>query len=510
MKNGRKAFEDLCRDSRFWQLFAGFTAIPRPTGDEDAAAAFVIRYLEMRERQYKKDDTGNVRSFIPATPGYEHVPVLTFQAHLDMVLLALQEYFDGIGEEEDEILITPEIEVVDGREVVIAKQTTLGADNACGVVTMLLLADPDIFLFDHGPIELLFTVGEEDGMDGAKGLAPDFITGRHIINLDAEQEKPGAHMIYASCAGSVNLDFTIDSPGMVEFRKNFVTRPMRLRIIGLPGGHSGLKINENRTNAIQALAWILRLFMEENLNADVLSIQGGEKRNSVPMVAEAVLVLSGKTEKEIEEARQKLLQTALTVQGFFEDRFTVELGVAEEIELEENNIIDPNTIDVLALLPSGVFTMTRGLPLVQTSINLSLVETTEYGNAHVRMMLRGSKDGEMDFLAERIKLLLQKFKIEVSLSDRNPGWPFKANSGLLKLAETVYCDLFDETAGTKGVHAGLECGYFARLWPDAEIISLGPEITGAHEPGEYVVIESVQDFIRALNEIITRFAKQHK
>ncbi len=51
---------------------------------------------------------------------------------------------------------------------VAARGTTLGADNGIGVAAALaILEDPEAV---HGPLELLFTVDEEEGMCGARGL----------------------------------------------------------------------------------------------------------------------------------------------------------------------------------------------------------------------------------------------------------------------------------------------------------------------------------------------------
>jgi dipeptidase D len=49
-----------------------------------------------------------------------------------------------------------------------AKGTTLGADNGLGVATIMAVLESDSI--PHPPIEALFTIDEETGMTGAKGL----------------------------------------------------------------------------------------------------------------------------------------------------------------------------------------------------------------------------------------------------------------------------------------------------------------------------------------------------
>ena len=44
------------------------------------------------------------------------------------------------------------------------------------------------------------------------------------------------------------------------------------------------------------------------------------------------------------------------------------------------------------------------------------------------------------------------------------------------------------------VHCGLECGVITEIYPDMQIISVGPTIHHPHSPQESVEIESVRKF----------------
>lgn len=66
---------------------------------------------------------------------------------------------------------------VDG-DWVRAKGTTLGADNGLGVATMMAILESDSI--EHPAIEALFTIDEETGMTGAKGLSPDLLERRYF------------------------------------------------------------------------------------------------------------------------------------------------------------------------------------------------------------------------------------------------------------------------------------------------------------------------------------------
>ena len=55
-----------------------------------------------------------------------------------------------------------------------------------------------------------------------------------------------------------------------------------------------------------------------------------------------------------------------------------------------------------------------------------------------------------------------------------------------------YKQAFGTDAELLAIHAGLECGLLTEKYPDLDIVSFGPNITGAHSPDEKVQISSVQ------------------
>ena len=59
------------------------------------------------------------------------------------------------------------------------------------------------------------------------------------------------------------------------------------------------------------------------------------------------------------------------------------------------------------------------------------------------------------------------------------------------------------------IHAGLECGLLAASHPQLDMISFGPDIRGAHAPGERVEIESVARCWQLLKAVLQALAKGH-
>ncbi|MDR3352166.1 MAG: hypothetical protein LBO00_03980, partial [Zoogloeaceae bacterium] len=56
------------------------------------------------------------------------------------------------------------------------------------------------------------------------------------------------------------------------------------------------------------------------------------------------------------------------------------------------------------------------------------------------------------------------------------------------------------------IHAGLECGLLAQSHPHLALLSFGPDIRGAHAPGERVEIASVERCWRLLTRLLDQLS----
>ena len=166
-------------------------------------------------------------------------------------------------------------------EWVKARGTTLGADNGIGMASALaVLADDSV---EHGPLEVLLTMTEEAGMDGAFGLQPNWLQADILINTDSEEEGE----IYMGCAGGI--DFITTLPLQREaVPAGYQT--LKLTLKGLKGGHSGAEIHVGLGNANKLLARFLFAHAAA-LNLRVLDLNGGTLRNAIPREASAVVAV---------------------------------------------------------------------------------------------------------------------------------------------------------------------------------------------------------------------------
>ena len=109
----------------------------------------------------------------------------------------------------------------------IAEKTTLGADNGIGVALMLAALEDTHLL--HGPLEALFTVDEEAGMGGARGLAAGALQGQLMLNLDTEEWGE----FYLGCAGGLDVNVQRDGVPATMPADHQV---FRIEMSGLRGG----------------------------------------------------------------------------------------------------------------------------------------------------------------------------------------------------------------------------------------------------------------------------------
>ena len=87
-----------------------------------------------------------------------------------------------------------------------ADGTTLGADDGVAIAAMMALVEDESL--PHGPLELLMTVAEEVGLEGANALDGSLVTGSILINLDSEEDG----RLTVGCAGSTDTWIRVDAP----------------------------------------------------------------------------------------------------------------------------------------------------------------------------------------------------------------------------------------------------------------------------------------------------------
>jgi dipeptidase D len=458
-----------------WHHFADLCRIPRPSKNEEAIRAHLQQWAERRGLTTTEDAAGNLAIRKPATPGYEDRLPVTLQGHLDMVC----QKNDAVEHDFHRDPIRPQLK--DGW--LVAENTTLGADNGIGVALALAALEADDL--SHGPLEVLLTVDEEAGMGGARNLSPDLLQGRLLLNIDTEEW--GA--VYLGCAGGLDAVVTTQwEPEPLPVEHSVVS----IAVKGLHGGHSGIDIHRERGHAIKLLVRLLRNLESRGIGLRLMSLKGGTARNALPREAVAQLAVPTDQLSELCASCE-----ALGLQFRSELRGTDE-GVAVEVtEMAATPDFAMSAADqrrILASLhaaPQGVKRWSQqARDTVETSLNLGVVQIGD-GSMEAVFMVRSLVDAAAEELAAEVCDLFDLAGMQVESVGAYPGWKPDPDSPLLALTRQVFQQEFDHEPATKVIHAGLECGLIGGKYPAMDMISFGPDIAGAHAPGERVEVASV-------------------
>ncbi len=468
-----------------WNHFADLNAVPRPSKKEERVIAFAKAFGESLNLPTSVDEAGNVLIKKPATAGMEGRETVVMQSHLDMVH---QKNGDTIFDFDKQ-----GIEMYVDGDWVRAKGTTLGADNGIGVASIMsLLAATDI---PHPAIEALFTIDEETGMTGALSLKGGLLSGNILLNLDTEADNE----LTIGCAGGIDITATGNYTQAAPTGNTAFT----IAVKGLTGGHSGADIHLGRGNANKIMNRVLLTLTKEH-SISIASINGGSLRNAIPRESVAVIVAEEKNAANVKEAVTALANILIEEYKVTDPKLAVTIEAASlpgqvmAVEFQQK------LLRALYTCQNGIYRMSPDIAgLVQSSNNLARVLVAD-GAYNIQCLTRSSVDSEKYDLKDAIGSSFELMGANLAFSGVYPGWEPKPNSPIVKLMSGLYEEMFHEHAHVNAVHAGLECGILGTNYPGMQMISFGPNITGAHSPDESAQISSVQKFWGYLLETLKR------
>ncbi|RZG84400.1 aminoacyl-histidine dipeptidase [Acinetobacter venetianus] len=458
-----------------WQHFGTLCTIPRPSKHEQKLRQYLKDWAEQRNLETYVDDVGNLIIRKAATAGKEQVTGVILQGHLDMVTQANR------GTQHDFFKDPIQPVLKDGW--LIAENTTLGADNGIGVALALgVLESRDIA---HGPIEVLLTIDEEAGMSGARLLESGILTGQWLFNIDTEEWGE----LYLGCAGSIDLEVG-QSLEYEPAPENLIY--VDLLVSGLKGGHSGVDIHLDRGNANVILANFLNDYLAQS-NGRLVEFVGGSARNAIPREAVATIAIKA-------EQLSELVNAVAAVQKEWQQKLQ---GIDDQLQIGVQQNANPINevitlqqqqawLQALATCPYGIAQWSRALAdVVETSNNIGVVKLTKE-EAKTLIMVRSMVNNEALSFAQNIQQHFANFQIQSELTPLVSGWTPNPDSAALKCLQQAYQSAFKIEPNLKVIHAGLECGIIAEHYPDLQMVSFGPDIQGAHAPGERVKVDTVE------------------
>jgi len=476
-------FEGL-EPKRVWQQFYNINQIPRCSKNEEGARAYIRQFAKSLELEFKEDELGNILIKKSATLGMESRPIVVIQGHMDMVCEK------NAGTVHDFSKDPIDMYIEDGW--IKGRGTTLGADNAIGLCMGLALLEDDSVA--HPALEVLCTIDEETGLTGAVGLKPGFVSGKYLINLDTEEE---GHLCIG-CAGGID---TTMSQTIIWEAVPAQHKTHSLKIKGLRGGHSGTDIDAQYGNALKLISRVLFNLIQTH-TFRIAFINGGSAHNAIPREAEAIIVLD-------EAAHNELKSILPSLEKAFNDEFK---GIEKDISLHLAEIknakkvfsedLTNTAIKFMYSVPHGVMAMSQQIEnLVETSTNLAVIDTRST-ELFVQTSQRSSVATSITDIAGKVKASGELAGFTVQQQGGYPAWQPDPKSHLLKVCKDLYKKHYNEEPVIEIIHAGLECGIIGETNPGMEMISFGPDITGAHSPDEQARVESTNNVWNFLVEVL--------
>ena len=473
-----------------WKHFSNLNAVPRPSKKEERVIAFMIDFGASLGLETLKDSVGNVVIRKPASPGMENRKTIVLQAHLDMVHQknnATQFNFDTQG-----------IEMFVDGDWVRARGTTLGADNGLGVAAIMgILASDEI---PHPALEALFTIDEETGMTGAKGLANDILTGSILLNLDTEEDDT----VSVGCAGGVDVT---GRGTYAPIAPDAEALGLSIGINGLQGGHSGMEIHKGLGNANLLLGRILLKCLDVAA-VSLSGMDGGSLRNAIPREASAQLAIPPTKMDEVLGAFEIEKKAILEEYREKEPRLQI---TAVPVARPENTMNTSDTegfLNCLYSLFNGVYAMSWEFPdLVETSNNVARVQVGE-GHIEIGCLTRSSRESAKSDLVRKLKASFKPAGFQVKTSGDYPGWLPDKSSPILELVSARDTALCREKPLVMAGHGGLECGILKNHYPNIDMVSFGPTILGAHSPDERASVSSTQKFWKLLLDVLKHIPQE--
>ena len=468
-----------CKPERVFHYFEEICNIPHPSYHEEKISAYLVEFAKAHNLEYYTDDLYNVIMIKEASEGMENVAPIILQGHMDMV--AEQEP----DCKKDMLTEGLDLEVVDG--YVTAKGTTLGGDDGIAVAMALALLEDETL--KHPRLEVIITVSEEVGMEGAAGIDVSMIQGRKLLNLDSEEE---GHFL-AGCAGGCRME--LEYPAKKEQVKgNLVS----VEINDCTGGHSGTEIDKGRANATLMVNRMLAAALEVS-DVNLVDFVGGTKDNAIPRATSAKVITSAEAVKAMEtEAASIKNEFAVT-----DPEMKIEIKIEGDAAVDGVNAEDTKKmIQLLSCMPDGVQAMSHDIEgLVETSLNLGILKLTDEG-LNFSCALRSSVDSAKAALMRKVTMVGNAFGCKISTHGQYPAWEYKRESSFRDELVALYEEMTGDKALVETLHAGVECGLLASKLTGLDAVSIGPEMHDIHTPKERLGIASTERIYNYVRRVI--------
>ena len=472
------------RPEKVFFYFKEITKIPHGSGNIEQLSDYLVEFAKERKIFFIQDALKNVIMIKEAYEGYEEIPPIILQGHIDMV--AVKKPGAAIDMQRDSLCLKRE------GDYLYAEDTSLGGDDGIAVAYALAILDSQDI--PHPKLEVIFTVDEETGMDGARDLDVSMLKGKRMLNLDSEEEG----ILLAGCAGGARVDWNLPIKRITKSGMSYC-----VSIKGLLGGHSGTEIDKERGNANALMGRLLSELSTNHIDACISQLEGGLADNAIPRETKAIFTVDSSQEKEfrdvlkcVENEIKKELQTKDA--GFY-------LSI-EKLPEAQTQCLDKESMETVEFLiycaPSGVQAMSADIAgLAETSLNMGILKL-EKDSLKVQFSVRSSLESSKKALILKLECMAKRAGATQEIRGDYPGWAYKKESPFRDMAVEVYRRIYGNEPKIEAIHAGLECGLLSAKITDLECISIGPDMKDIHTTEEKLSVSSTERVWNYVLEIL--------
>jgi dipeptidase D len=471
---------------RVFQIFKELNQIPRPSHHEKRVADYLCQFAQRLHLEYERDAQNCVVIRKPATKGHESAEPIVLLNHMDMVCVGMKDPLND------------PIDAYTENGWMKARGTSLGADNGIGLSMALAVLEDDTIV--HGPLEVMTTTNEEDGMSGAANLSKDFIKGRKVINLDSEDYDT----ITTGAAGACLQFHRI--PLQRKPAPGGKRRWYHIQIAGGLGGHSGVDINKGRCSAVIP-AWAILAAIYNEYDFELASLHIGEANASIASSADIVLTIpSGEGAEFVKQQEEQMNQWLREEYGKGEPNIHCTITKCTPTDTVIDTKAFETLMSCLEQIPQGVVKMSETMKdTVETSNNVGRISTEE-DHIFVSTHTRSFVDSEMEALSRDIANVFKGRGASSEIIMSAPAWQEDQQSDFLRLTSDTFNDVLGWRPRLVTMHFVLEAGYFVQHFPGIQIACIGPRIVEPHSTSERIELSTIDDIWSVLQELLRRLA----
>ena len=225
----------------------------------------------------------------------------------------------------------------------------------------------------------------------------------------------------------------------------------------------------------------------------IVDFDCGTKQNAIPRMGDLIIA----TKESLDDKIESIMDKYKDIDG------ELEITYNETSANQAMSTIDSAVFSkYLLALPTGENSyMDSEKTILESSSNLAIVKNMD-NYYEITVSVRSAKKERKEELENKLDLASKTHNVEYKYSEGYPTWVYREESELRNHAMDLYKKLYNKEMKAEIIHGGLECGVFYEKYRDLDMISIGPNISGAHTPKESLEIDSTERVYEFVKELL--------